>query len=114
MRRSGSRTPKYAVHSAPAYVVGTEVSGNPEEADAARREAPRLQIRRNGRAGDEGDAEAGLDRAPYRLLQPELEPDVEVAEAGALTTQLVLDHLAHPGALLHDDERLAAELVERD
>ena len=48
-----------------------------------------------------------------RLLQPELEPHVEVAEADAELAQLLLDHLPDAGALLHQDERLGLQLLER-
>ena len=227
---AGSRTPKYGVHSAPAYVVGTETSGRPlaprspcrgrsrsrrrargsrrrprrprprpqpgrtappsrrrSAAPAARsaasarspraaaarprtsssrpasssspqrtitRRAPRARRRRTprrrawatgpeartsaiSRTGsspstraaasvpaassasiaelrDERDAVAGDDRALDRLLQAELEPDVEVAQPRARAPQLVLDHLTHAGALLHHDQRLLAQLVQRD
>jgi len=68
----------------------------------------------DGGPRDEADAVAGGDGALHRLLQPELEPQVEVAEPGADPAQLVLDHLTHARALLHGDQRLLAKLVERD
>ena len=46
--------------------------------------------------------------------EPELEPRVEVARPHADRAQLVLDRLAHAGALLHEDERLLAQVIERD
>ena len=49
-----------------------------------------------------------------RLLQPELEPYIEVSQAHACLAQLVVDHLPHARALLHEHERLRLELVERD
>ena len=48
----------------------------------------------------------------YRLLQPELEPDVEVAELDTLPPECVLDDLPDAGALLHEDQRLLAKRVE--
>ena len=60
------------------------------------------------------DAVAGLHGAPHRLLQTELEPDVEVAELRAERPQRILDHLPYAGAFLHHDQRLVRELVERD
>ena len=75
---------------------------------------PRRELRLDRRARDEGDAVAGLDGASHRLLQPELEPDVEVAQARADRAQLVLDDLADAGALLHHDQALAAQLLQRD
>ena len=55
-----------------------------------------------------------LHRAPHRLLEPELERDVEVAQPPARLAQLVLDHLPDAGALLHQDQRALGELVELD
>ena len=63
---------------------------------------------------DEPDAEAALHRAPHRLLEPELERHLEVAEPLAVLAQLVLDHLADARALLHQDQRPLRELVEVD
>src|SRR5206468_12858034 len=60
------------------------------------------------------DAEASENGAPRRFLEPELEPHVEVAEPYARLAQLVVDHLPHAGALLHQHERLLLQLVERD
>ena len=60
------------------------------------------------------DAVPGLDRAPDRLLQAQLEPHVEVAQAQPQPAQLVLDDLADAGAFLHHDHVLAAQLVDRD
>ena len=82
--------------------------------DARLGEPSRCELGLDRGAGDERHAVAGDDRAAHRLLKPELEPDVEVTEADALLPQLVLDHLAHARALLHHDELLAAQLVERD
>ena len=65
-------------------------------------------------ARDEGDAVAGGDGRLHGLLQAELETGLEVAQPRAGATQLVLDHLAHARALLHHDQRLLAQLVERD
>ena len=55
----------------------------------------------------------GLDGALHRFLETELEPDVEVPQARSGLPQLVLDHLADTGALLHHDQRLGAEIVQR-
>ena len=58
-------------------------------------------------------AVAGDRRAPRRLLQAELEPHVEVAQAHARAAQLVLDDLPHPRAFLHEHDRLFPQLVDR-
>ena len=74
--------------------------GAARERDLARRVDPldprlgeraRRELRLDRRARDERDAVAGLHRAAHRLLQPELEPDVEVAQPHAEPAQLVLD-----------------------
>src|SRR5215211_547889 len=72
------------------------------------------QVGLDRRAGDEAHAEAGAHRDPHRLLDSELEPDVEVAQPDARPAQLVLDHLPDAGALLHQDQWLALQLVECD
>ena len=79
-----------------------------------RRERARGQLGLDRRAGDERDAVAGLDGAAHRLLQPQLEADVEVAQPRSERAQLVLDDLADAGALLHHDQALGAQLLERD
>ena len=84
-----------------------------EPFDLRGRERAGRELRLDRRAGDERDAVAGLHGAPHRLLQPELEPDVEVAQPRAEGAQLVLDDLADAGALLHHDQALVAQLVER-
>ena len=65
------------------------------------------------RARDERDAVAATHRARHGLLQAELEPHVEVAQPRPGAAQLVLDHLAHARALLHHDQLLVAQVVER-
>ena len=50
----------------------------------------------------------------HRLLEAELDPHVEVPELRPDSAKLVLDHLPNAGALLHDDQPLAADLVEGD
>jgi lipopolysaccharide/colanic/teichoic acid biosynthesis glycosyltransferase len=52
-------------------------------------------------------------RASHRLLQAQLQPDVEIAQPRAGLAQLVLDHLAYTGAFLHHDQGLIPELLER-
>jgi lipopolysaccharide/colanic/teichoic acid biosynthesis glycosyltransferase len=47
-------------------------------------------------------------------LQPELEADVEIPEPHAGLAKLVVDHLSYAGTLLHEDDRLLLQLVERD
>src|SRR5207253_1791993 len=56
---------------------------------------------------------AGHDCALHGFLEPELEVDVEIAQAHAGPTKLLLDHRANAGAGLHHDQRLIAELVQR-
>ena len=46
--------------------------------------------------------------------RPSSSRGVEVAQPRARAAQLVLDHLPDAGALLHHDQRLLAQLVERD
>ena len=48
------------------------------------------------------------------ILEPELQPDVEIAQPDANAPQLVLDHLPDARSLLHHDQRLLAKLVETD
>ena len=68
---------------------------------------PGVEILLDGGARDERDAVAAAHRARHRLLQAELEPHVEVAQAHAGAAQLVLDHLPDACALLHHDQLLA-------
>ena len=79
-----------------------------------RRQRPGLELSLDRRSRDERDAVSGLDGTPHGLLQAELEAHVEVAPAHAEGAQLVLDDLADPGALLHHDQVLVPQLVERD
>ena len=76
-------------------------------------ERPRRELLLDRGARDERDAVAGEHRAPHRLLEAELERNVEVAQPFAALAQLVLEQLAHAAALLHHDQRLVAQLVER-
>ncbi len=85
-----------------------------EPFDLRRRQRPGGELGFDGRARDERDAVPGLHGAPHRLLQAELEPHIEVAQAQPQAAQLVLDDLADAGAFLHHDHVLAAQLVERD
>src|SRR5919109_5120326 len=77
-------------------------------------ERARGQLRLDGGARDEAHAVARGDGALNRLLQAELEPDVEVAQARSRMPELVLDHLAHTRSFLHHDQRLFAQLLERE
>src|SRR5262249_30028444 len=77
-------------------------------------EGARGQLGLDAGTGDEGDAEPGRGRALDRLLETELEPHVEVAKAHRPAQELIPDHLADPRALLHQDQRLLPELLERD
>src|SRR5437588_722968 len=49
----------------------------------------------------------------HGLLQPELEPDIKIAQTHWAPAQLVLDHLPYARPFLHQDQGLAAELLER-
>src|SRR5438034_2629361 len=49
--------------------------------DPGRGQRARRELGLDARARDEGDAEAGGNRALHGLLQPELEPDIEIAQA---------------------------------
>ena len=49
--------------------------------DAGRGQRARRELGLDTRARDEGDAEAGGNRALHGLLQAELEADIEVAQA---------------------------------
>ena len=75
---------------------------------------PGRELRLDGRARDERDAEPGEDRAAHRLLEAELQGDVEIAQPLAAPAELVLEQLPNAAALLHHDQRLLAQLVERD
>ena len=63
--------------------------------DASDGDGPGRDVGLDRRARDERDAVAGDDRAARRLLQPELEAHVEIAQAHPGAAQLVLDHLPH-------------------
>jgi lipopolysaccharide/colanic/teichoic acid biosynthesis glycosyltransferase len=98
-------------------------TAGPSEKDLADRiEAPHTggrdpaggEIGLDRQPGDERHAVSGQHRAPDGFLQPELDADVEIAEAGARLAQLVLDHLAYPRTLLHDDQRLRLQRFQRD
>src|SRR5215217_3142161 len=98
-------------------------AGGADERDLTRRlepfdprlgDRPLGEVRLDGCPRDEAHAESGAYRHAHRLLDPELEPDVEVAQPHARAAQLVLDHLPHAGALLHEDQRLTLELREAD
>jgi hypothetical protein len=71
----------------------------------------RQQARSRPPAGDEPDAEAALYGAPHRLLEAELQRNLQVAQAASALAQLVLDHLPDAGAALHQDQRPPYELV---
>ncbi len=77
-----------------------------EPVDARLGEPAGGELRLDRGPRDERHAVPGLDRAPHRLLQAELEPHVEIAQPDALSPQRVLDDLPNAGSLLHEDERL--------
>src|SRR6185295_8466381 len=81
-------------------LAGTVHSLDPRLGQRARRE-----LGLDGPARDERDAEAREHGAPHRLLEPELEPEVEVADPDAEAAELVVNDPTHARALLHDDER---------
>src|SRR6266566_2999955 len=54
--------------------------------DPGRAQRARRELGLDARARDEGDAEAGGNRALHGLLQPELEPDIEIAQAERAAT----------------------------
>src|SRR5215212_3744930 len=102
--------------------TGRRASGGADERDltrgvealyASRRERAGRELGVDARPRDEGDAEACGDGALHGLLQPQLEPDVEVAQPEWAVAELVLDHLPHARTFLHQDQRLAAEVLER-
>ena len=90
----------------------SRVALHPHEARLGERARCEIGLDRAPR--DECDAVAAEHRAPGRLLQAELERDEEIAQSHAAAPQLVLDDLPHPCAFLHQDQRLAAELVDDD
>src|ERR687895_97240 len=101
--------------------VGERAAARPHEGDLTRgfesihlrgRQRAGGELGLDGRAGDEADAVTGSDRALDRLLEAQLEADVEVAQARPGLPELVLDHLADPRSLLHDDQRLVAQLLQ--
>src|SRR4029079_6896849 len=66
------------------------------------------------RPRDERDAVARANSVRDGLLQAELDAHVEIAQSRARAAQRLLDHLADAGAVLHEDQVLAAHVVERD
>src|SRR6058998_2018411 len=95
---SGSRTP--AASQTSGSDARLRAAGGPHERDlAGRLEALDLRDRNRAgvdvgfdrRLGDERDAVARDHRAARRLLQAELEPNVEVSKPDADLAQLVLD-----------------------
>src|SRR6185369_13967626 len=60
-------------------------------------ERPRLELRLDRGARDERHAVPGADGARHRLLQAQLEPHAEVAQAQAAAMELVLDHEPYAG-----------------
>src|SRR5262249_59384895 len=113
----GSREPLPRELDESVGCAGGRASGGANEGDLTGRVKP-LHAGDRERAGgevgldrgarDEGDAVAGRDSRAGRLLQPELEARLEVAEPGARAAGLVLDHLAHARTLLHHDQRRPA------
>ena len=71
-------------------------------------ERPGGEIGFDGSSRDERRAVPGLHSASHRLLEPEHELDIQVAEALALAAQLVFEQLTDTRALLHEDERISA------
>ena len=72
------------------------------------------EVRLDRRARDEGDAVPGAHGVRDRLLQAELDAHVEIAQSRARAAQRFLDHLADTGAVLHQDQVLPTQIVERD
>ena len=91
-----------------------DLAGSVHPLDPGLGEHARGELGLDGPARDERHAEAREHRAPHRLLQAELEAQVEIADPNAEPAKLVVDDPPHAGALLHDDERLARELVGAD
>src|SRR5207248_2576386 len=85
-----------------------------EAGDARLDKRPGGEIVLDGGAGDERNSVAAAHGARHRLLQPELQADVEVAEPRAGAAQLVLDHLPHACTFLHHDQLLGSQVVESD
>ena len=80
--------------------------------DTRDRQRPCREVSLDRDARDERRAEAAEHRGARRLLQPELELHVQVAQPEPELAQLVVDHLPDAGALLHEDERLGLQLLE--
>ena len=74
---------------------------------------PGLELPFDRGSRDERDAVSGADRALDRLLKTQDELCVEVAHPETGTAQLLVDDLANTRTLLHHDEGLGAQLVER-
>jgi glycosyltransferase involved in cell wall biosynthesis len=81
---------------------------------ARRRERARGELAPDRRSRDERDPESAGHRGLHGFLEPDLEAGLEIADAQARAPQLLLDHVADARALLHDDQALALQLVERD
>jgi len=112
--RKGDERTCGARFAAPASAGKEDLAHRVEPADARSCDAAGVEIGLDREAGDEGDAVSGDDRAPHGFLQTELEVDVEVAQPHAGLAQLVLDDLPDACPLLHDDQLLALQIVERD
>ena len=87
--------------------------GGLDPSDLGDGEAARCRAPTRRRARDEGHAVSGHDCALDRLLEAELEMDVEVSEPQAGGSSSPSMHGPNTGAGLHHDQRLLAQLVER-
>ena len=85
-----------------------------EAAHARGREPSGGKVRLDRKTRDEGDAVTREHGAARGLLEPELEPDVQVTKALARLAEFVLDHLPDARPFLHHDQRLGAQLIEGD
>ena len=105
--------PRDARLGAPGRPYELDVPRRLESLDACHGQTSRREVALDRDPGDEGGSEAREHRRPGGLLQPELELDVQVAQPDTELTQVVLDHLPDPRSLLHEDERLGLQLLER-
>src|SRR5437588_12105478 len=98
--RVGDERTRCAGLGAAACAGEEDLAHGVEAAYTRGRDASRREVRLDREPRDERDAVAREHRASCRLLEPELEPHVEIAESCPGLAELVLDHLPHAGAFL--------------
>ena len=111
--RAKGRTPRQPSSATVRPPARARSRGSRPSLDARLRDRAGRELGLDCRPRDERHAVAGLYGASHGLLQPEHQPDVEVAQLRPERPQRILDDLPHAGPLLHDDQRLGSDLVDR-